>query len=179
MTHGIVSALHRQGVGIINSPFSYENFIQVDAPINPGNSGGPVFNMDGQVIGVSSVIVSPTGASVGIGFAIPSEIVNPVVRQLLATGTIERGWLGVSVEDRDVGVLISGVDRSGPASRAGVRVGDAVVAINGESVSTSRGLIRAVAAETPGASTRLTVRREGHTIEFPVVVGLRPGAKEE
>jgi serine protease Do len=124
---GIISA---EGRDLGSGPF--DNFIQVDAPINPGNSGGPVFNMDGQVIGVSSVIVSPTGASVGIGFAIPSEIVNPVVRQLLATGTIERGWLGVSVEDRDEGVLISGVDRSGPASRAGVRVGDAVVAINGE-----------------------------------------------
>jgi len=171
---GIVSA---EGRDLGSGPF--DNFLQLDAPINPGNSGGPVFNMSGQVIGVSSVIVSPTGASVGIGFAIPSEIVNPVVRQLIATGTINRGWLGVSVEDHDEGVLIASVDRTGPAARAGVHVGDEVVAIDGATVSTSRGLIRAVAAETPGANTRLTVRRDGRTMEFPVVVGLRPGPKEE
>jgi serine protease Do len=174
VTAGIVSA---EGRDLGSGPF--DNFLQLDAPINPGNSGGPVFNMTGQVIGVSSVIVSPTGASVGIGFAIPSEIVNPVVRELVASGKIARGWLGVSVEDHDEGVLISAVDRAGPAARAGVKVGDAVVAINGATVSTSRGLIRAVAAETPGDSTRLTVRRDGQTLEIPVAVGLRPGTKEE
>ena len=174
VTAGIVSA---EGRDLGSGPF--DNFLQLDAPINPGNSGGPVFNMDGQVIGVSSVIVSPTGASVGIGFAIPSEIVNPVVRQPVAKGTIDRGWLGVSVEDQNEGVLISAVDRSGPAAKAGVHPGDEVVAINGESVSTSRGLIRAVAAATPGDNARLTVRRQGQTIELPVVVGRRPGTQEE
>ena len=83
--------------------------------------------MDGQVIGVSSVIVSPSGASVGIGFAIPSEIVSRIVAQLLANGSIERGWLGVSVEDRDEGVMIAALDRNGPAAKAGVRAGDVVV----------------------------------------------------
>ena len=171
---GIISA---EGRDLGSGPF--DNFLQLDAQINPGNSGGPVFNMDGQVIGVSSVIVSPTGASVGIGFAIPSETVNTVVRQLLAKGSIERGWLGVSLEDADVGVLISAIDRAGPAARAGVHPGDAVMAINGEAVSTSRGLIRAVALVTPGGNARLTVRRDGKTMEFPVVVGLRPGTTEE
>jgi serine protease Do len=174
VTAGIVSA---EGRDLGSGPF--DNFLQLDAPINPGNSGGPVFNMDGQVIGVSSVIVSPTGASVGIGFAIPSETVSQVVRQLIATGTIERGWLGVSVEDRDDGVTISAIDRGGPAAKAGIRAGDAVVAINGETVSSSRGLIRAVAAVTPGNNARLTVRREGQTMELPVVVGLRPGTRDE
>ncbi len=174
VTVGIVSA---EGRDLGSGPF--DNFLQLDAPINPGNSGGPVFNMDGQVIGVSSVIVSPTGASVGIGFAIPSETVSQVVRQLLAKGTIERGWLGVSVEDQEGGVLISAVDRTGPAARAGVRAGDAVMAINGETVTSSRGLIRAVAAVTPGESARLTVRRQGQTMDFPVVVGLRPTAAKE
>jgi serine protease Do len=174
VTAGIISA---EGRDLGSGPF--DNFLQLDAPINPGNSGGPVFNMAGQVIGVSSVIVSPTGASVGIGFAVPSEIVNPVVRQLVASGRIDRGWLGVSVEDQDHGVLISAVDRSGPAARAGVKVGDEVVAINGMVVSSSRGLIRAVAAQTPGENTRLTVHRDGQTMEVPVVVGLRPGTKEE
>jgi serine protease Do len=174
VTAGIVSA---SGRDLGSGPF--DDFLQLDAPINPGNSGGPVFNMAGQVIGVSSVIVSPTGASVGIGFAIPSEIVNPVVRQLIATGTIARGWLGVAVEDHDSGVLISAVDRAGPASRAGLRSGDEVVAINGTTVSTSRGLIRAVAAQPPGESARLTVRREGQTMEVPVTVGLRPSTNQE
>jgi serine protease Do len=174
VTAGIISA---EGRDLGSGPF--DNFLQLDAPINPGNSGGPVFNMDGEVIGVSSVIVSPTGASVGIGFAIPSETVNPVVRQLLAKGSIERGWLGVSVEDSDAGVLISAIDRAGPAAHAGVHPGDEVVALNGEAVSSSRGLIRAVAQVTPGDNARLTVRRDGKTMEFPVVVGLRPSTKEE
>jgi serine protease Do len=171
---GIISA---EGRDLGSGPF--DNFLQLDAPINPGNSGGPVFNMDGQVIGVSSVIVSPTGASVGIGFAIPSEIVNPVVRQLIAAGSIARGWLGVSVEDHETGVLISAVDHAGPASRAGLKAGDEVMAINGATVSTSRGLIRAVAAQTPGDSARLTVRREGQTMDVPVTVGLRPSTNQE
>jgi serine protease Do len=174
VTSGIVSA---EGRDLGSGPF--DNFLQLDAPINPGNSGGPVFNMDGQVIGVSSVIVSPTGASVGIGFAIPSETVSQVVRQLIAKGTIQRGWLGVSVEDNDDGVVIAAIDKSGPAARAGVRAGDSVLAINGESVSTSRGLIRAVAGETPGDNARLTLRRQGQTMELPVVIGLRPGAGDE
>ena len=110
MSVGIISA---EGRDLNSGPF--DNFLQLDAPINPGNSGGPIFNMDGQVIGVSSVIVSPTGASVGIGFAIPSETVNRIVAQLVAKGSIERGWLGVSVDDRDNGVLIAGVNRDGPA----------------------------------------------------------------
>jgi serine protease Do len=174
VTAGIVSA---EGRDLGSGPF--DNFLQLDAPINPGNSGGPVFNMDGQVIGVSSVIVSPTGASVGIGFAIPSETVSQVVSQLLSGGGIQRGWLGVSLEDHDDGVLIASIDRTGPAARAGVHPGDAVVAINGLVISTSRGMIRAVAAATPGDNARLTVRRQGQTIELPVVVGRRPGTQEE
>ena len=174
VTAGIVSA---EGRDLGSGPF--DNFLQLDAPINPGNSGGPVFNMDGQVIGVSSVIVSPTGASVGIGFAIPSETVSRVVAQLLSGGSIQRGWLGVSVEDHGDTVLVAGIDRAGPAARAGVHTGDEVLAINGQAVSTSRGLIRAVAAVTPGESARLTVRRAGQTMELPVVVGLRPGTPED
>jgi serine protease Do len=167
---GIISA---QGRDLGSGPF--DNFLQLDAPINPGNSGGPVFNMDGQVIGVSSVIVSPTGASVGIGFAIPSETVSRIVTQLLTKGgTIERGWLGVAVDDRDGGVIIASVDRNGPAARSGIRAGDVVLAINGDKIETSRGLIRAVAVVTPGNSLRVTVRRQGREIEIPVNVGRRP-----
>ena len=166
---GIISA-ERRDLG--SGPF--DNFLQLDAPINPGNSGGPVFNMDGQVIGVSSVIVSPTGASVGIGFAIPSESVSRTVAQLLSKGSIERGWLGVAVDDRDAGVTIASVDRTGPAARAGIRAGDVVVAVGGDRIESSRGLIRAVAVVPPGDRVEVTVRRQGREIEIPVSVGRRP-----
>lgn len=166
---GIISA---QGRDLGSGPF--DNFLQLDAPINPGNSGGPVFNMDGQVIGVSSVIVSPTGASVGIGFAIPSEAVSRTVAQLLSKGSIERGWLGVAVDDRDNGVTIASVDRAGPASKAGIRPGDVVVAINGDKIESSRGLIRAVAVVPPGNSVHVMVRRQGRDMDIPVNVGRRP-----
>jgi serine protease Do len=170
---GIISA---EGRDLGSGPF--DNFLQLDAPINPGNSGGPVFNMDGQVIGVSSVIVSPTGASVGIGFAIPSEAVSRTVTQLLAKGSIERGWLGVSVEDRDDGVTIATLDRSGPAAKAGIRAGDVVTAVNGDKIETSHGLIRAVAVVAPGNSVRLTIRRLGREMEVSVNVGRRPAEQQ-
>jgi serine protease Do len=166
---GIISA---EGRDLGSGPF--DNFLQLDAPINPGNSGGPVFNMEGQVIGVSSVIVSPTGASVGIGFAIPSEAVNRIVTQLLAKGSIERGWLGVSVDDRDDGVTIASLDRNGPAGKSGIKPGDVVVAINGDRIDSSRGLIRAVAGVPPGDSVRVTIRRQGREMDISVNVGRRP-----
>jgi serine protease Do len=166
---GIISA---EGRDLGAGPF--DNFLQLDAPINPGNSGGPVFNMAGQVIGVSSVIVSPTGASVGIGFAIPSDTVQPIVTQLLAHGSIERGWLGVAVEERNGGVTVASVDRTGPAARAGVRPGDVVTAVNGEHIDTSRGLIRAVAGISPGNVAHLAIRRQGHEMDLSVTVGRRP-----
>jgi serine protease Do len=169
VTVGIISA---EGRDLGSGPF--DNFLQLDAPINPGNSGGPVFNMDGQVIGVSSVIVSPTGASVGIGFAIPSDTVTRIVAQLLSKGSIERGWLGVSVEERDDAVVIAALDRNGPAARAGIKAGDQVVAVNGDRIESSRGLIRAVAVVAPGNSVRVTIRRQGRDMEIPVNVGRRP-----
>ncbi len=166
---GIVSARGRDlGAGPV------DNFLQLDAPINPGNSGGPIFNMDGQVVGVSSIIVSPTGASVGIGFAIPSETAARIVAQLVARGSISRGWLGVSVDDRDGTVVVSGLDRSGPAARAGIRPGDALLAVNGERIDTARGLIRAVAGVTPGDQAVVTIRRQGREVDLSVAVGRRP-----
>ncbi|HEY4041413.1 MAG TPA: trypsin-like peptidase domain-containing protein, partial [Rhodopila sp.] len=166
---GIISA---EGRDLGSGPF--DNFLQLDAPINPGNSGGPVFNMDGQVIGVSSVIVSPTGASVGIGFAIPSETVSRIVTQLLSKGSIERGWLGVAVDDHEGAVTIASVDHNGPAAKSGIKPGDVILAINGDRIESSRGLIRAVAAVAPGNSVRVTVRRQGREIDVPVNIGRRP-----
>ena len=178
VTAGIISARGRDlGAG----PF--DNFLQLDAPINPGNSGGPIFNMDGQVIGVSTAIVSPSGGSVGIGFATPSELVMPIIDQLRTSGHIERGWLGVSVANSDNGVTIAGVERTSPAARAGLRQGDMVLAVNGERIEGSLGLIRTVAAVSPGSSVNLTIRRQGHELDMPVTVGQRPaggaGLKEQ
>jgi serine protease Do len=175
VTAGIVSA---EGRDLGSSPF--DDFLQLDAPINPGNSGGPIFNMDGQVIGVSTAIVSPSGGSVGIGFAIPSAIVSNVVSDLLAHGSIARGWLGISVQDATSGgVLIAGVEHDGPALHAGVHAGDVVVALNGDHIDTARSLIRAVAAMPPGQYVRLTVRRQGREIELPVTIGRRPAELSE
>jgi serine protease Do len=169
VTAGIVSARGRDlGAG----PF--DNFLQLDAPINPGNSGGPIFNMDGQVVGVSTAIVSPSGGSVGIGFATPSELVMPIINQLRTSGHIERGWLGVSVANSDNGVTIAGIERTSPAARAGLRQGDIILSVNGERIEGALGLIRTVAAVSPGSSVNLTIRRQGHEFDVPVTVGQRP-----
>ena len=173
VTAGIVSA---RGRDIGAGPF--DDFLQIDAPINPGNSGGPTFNLDGEVIAVNTAIVSPTGGSVGIGFAVPSEIAVRIVSDLRDKGRIDRGWLGVSVQDAPGrvahnGVEIAGIDRTGPAARAGLRPGDVVLAVNGDRVDSARGLIRAVAAAQPGSAVKLSVRRSGQSFELPVTVGRR------
>ena len=169
VTAGIISARGREiGAG----PF--DNFLQLDAPINPGNSGGPIFNMDGQVIAVSTAIVSPSGGSVGIGFATPSELIVPIINKLRTSGRIERGWLGVSVENSDNGVTVAGVERTSPAARAGLRQGDAILAVNGERIEGARGLIRTVAAVSPGSNVSLTIRRQGREMDVSVTVGRRP-----
>ena len=174
---GIVSA---RGRDIGAGPF--DDFLQLDAPINPGNSGGPVFNEQGQVIGVDTAIASPTGASVGIGFAIPAEIASRIVTELREHGSVERGWLGVSVQDNpevegkaaQPGVLIAAVDRTGPAIRAGLRAGDVVTAVNGQPVDNARALIREIAQSAPGSQVRLTLRRQGREMALDVTVGRRP-----
>jgi serine protease Do len=189
ITSGIISA---RGRDIGAGPF--DDFIQTDAPINPGNSGGPLFNAAGEVIGINTAIYSPSGASAGIGFAVPSDLARPVIEQLSRGGRVERGWLGVSVQDvgaveeaagrRQVGsatnrgVLVAGVERGSPAARAGLRAGDQVVAINGDRVETSRALVRNIAAIPPGQTVRLSILREGRPTEIPVQVGRRPATPQ-
>jgi serine protease Do len=182
ITVGIISARGREiGAG----PF--DDFIQTDAPINPGNSGGPLFNMAGEVIGINTAIYSPSGASAGIGFAVPSDMARGVIEQLRNGGRVERGWLGVAVQDlppEDVGrrgtapaargVLVAGVERGSPAARAGLRQGDVVLSINGDRVDTSRALVRTIAAVPPGQTVRLSILREGRPTDVPVQVGRRP-----
>jgi len=179
VTAGILSARGRD-IGAS----AFDDYLQIDAPINPGNSGGPVFNNDGEVVGVTTAIVSPNGGgSVGIGFAVPSAVARRIAAELREHGRIERGWLGVSVQDlpgpeegksRPAGVGVAAVDRGGPAARAGIKQGDVVTAVNGQRVDTSRDLIRSVAAMPPGGTVSLSVRRQGRTLEVSVTVGRRP-----
>jgi serine protease Do len=176
VTAGIISA---RGRDIMSGPF--DDFLQLDAPINPGNSGGPAFDMSGGVIGVNTAIISPTGGSVGIGFAIPSQIARGVVTALAQHGHLDRGWLGVAVSDDDArsGVRVTAVEPDSPAARAGLRSGDRILAVDGETVSSALGLIRAVAEIHPGRSARLTVARRGRDLSEAVVVGLRPSTEQE
>jgi serine protease Do len=176
VTAGIISA---RGRDIMSGPF--DDFLQLDAPINPGNSGGPAFDMSGGVIGVNTAIISPTGGSVGIGFAIPSQIAEGVVAALTEHGHLDRGWLGVAVSDDDArsGVQVTAVEPDSPASRAGLHSGDRILAVDGEPVSSALGLIRAVAEIHPGRAARLTVARRGRYLSEVVEVGLRPSTEQE
>ena len=172
VTAGIVSA---RGRDIGAGPF--DDFFQLDAPINPGNSGGPTFNMAGQVVALNTAIVSPTGGSVGIGFAIPAEIAERIVDELLSKGRVDRGWLGVEVDTttkRKSGAAIASVDHGGPAARAGLKPGDVVTSINGDRVDSPRELIREVSSVNPGGMARLRVKRSNQTIDVSVVVARRP-----
>ena len=183
VTAGIVSSIGRD-VG--NGP--YTNFIQIDAPINRGNSGGPTFDIRGRVIGMNSMIFSPSGGSVGIGFAIPASTVREVVAQLEAHGRVARGWLGVEVQaitpemaasfgSKDLkGAIVANVVPGGPAQKAGFHQGDLVVAINGNAVDDSRDLTRRVAALQAGSTATFTVVRDGSKQDLHAKVGLR---KEE
>jgi serine protease Do len=179
VTAGIISA---RGRDIGAGPF--DDFIQIDAPINPGNSGGPLFNEDGEVVGMNSAIYSPTGGSVGIGFAIPSALVRKIVEELRVHGHIDRGWLGVSVQDMPAratpagGVVVEAVEHSGPAARSGVRAGDVVLKLNGQTLDSARSLTRTVALTPPGGTVQLVVRRQGRDLSLPVIVGKRPKIEE-
>jgi serine protease Do len=180
VTAGIVSSIGRD-VG--SGP--YTNFIQIDAPINRGNSGGPTFDIRGKVVGMNSMIFSPSGGSVGIGFAIPSSTVRSIVEQLKDHGRVARGWLGVEVQaitpemaasfgNKELkGAIIANVVAGGPAAKAGFHQGDLVVAINGASVDDSRDLTRRVAALQAGTIATFTVIREGAKQQLTAKVGLR------
>ncbi len=168
VTAGILSA---RGRAIGQGP--YDDFLQIDAPINRGNSGGPLFAQDGTVIGVNTAIFSPSGGSVGIGFAIPANLVRDVVAQLEAHGSVERGWLGVATQNvtpamatalhlaKPEGALVSQVEPGSPAARAGVEPGDVITAVQSEPVRTPRDLAKQVASVRAGKSATLTVHRDG------------------
>ena len=179
---GIVSARNRELSG------TYDDFIQTDAAINRGNSGGPLFNMDGQVIGVNTAILSPNGGSIGIGFSMASNVVAKVVQQLKDFGETRRGWLGVRIQDvtPDVaeamglkdpkGALVTDVP-DGPAKDGGVLSGDVIVGFEGTAISDTRDLVRRVADADVGKAVRLEVLREGKTQTLLVTLGRREEAE--
>ncbi|MFM7083698.1 MAG: Do family serine endopeptidase [Hyphomicrobium sp.] len=178
LTVGIVSAKQRD----INAG-PYDDFIQTDAAINRGNSGGPLFNMDGEVIGVNTAIISPTGGSVGISFAIPSDTVQGVVEQLKKNGIVRRGWLGVKIQsvsddlaeglgvEGNAGALVSAVTPDSPASKAGLQPGDVILKFDGKDITTMRGLPRLVAQAPIGKSVDIEIQRSGNKKTLQVSVG--------
>jgi serine protease DegQ len=185
VTLGIVSALGRSHLGIN----TFENFIQTDAAINPGNSGGALVDANGNLIGINSAIYSrtPGGASLGIGFAIPVSTVKTVMEQIIQTGSVQRGWIGVGVQEmtREIaesfkmpattrGALITEVFRGTPADRGGMKVGDVLVTVDGKAVTDSATMLNLIAALTPGSQATLRVMRETKEVELKVTVGKRP-----
>ncbi len=182
ITMGIVSAKGRANVGIA----AYEDFIQTDAAINPGNSGGALVDMEGKLIGINTAILSRTGGNMGIGFAIPSNMAQPIMKALIEHGKVVRGWLGVGIQDIDQdlasamklsslqGILISEVMPGGPASKASMKSGDVVLAFNGEPVNSTGEFRNAVAAAGAGATAKLDVVRDGKPIGVTATLGELP-----
>ncbi|MBN8743203.1 MAG: trypsin-like peptidase domain-containing protein [Thiomonas arsenitoxydans] len=182
VTQGIISALGRTQLGIN----TFENFIQTDAAINPGNSGGALVDANGNLIGINTAIFSRSGGSLGIGFAVPVSTARNVMQQLISTGQVVRGWIGVEPQDvtdqlartlnlpHPEGVVIIGVLRKGPADEAGVRPGDVVLDVAGKPVVNTGQLLNAVAALTPGSEAAIKVLRGGKATTLQVRIGTRP-----
>ncbi len=178
---GIVSA---RGRDIHAGP--YDDFLQIDAPINRGDSGGPSFNREGEVIGVNTAIYSPSGGSVGVGFAIPSKRARPVIEQLMAYGKVSRGWLGVQTQElthaiahylglaSDHGVLVGDVAKGGPADEAGIRQGDVITSFADEEIVKLRDLTRIVADTPVGQTVKIKVWRKDHEITLEATIAKQP-----
>jgi len=177
VTAGIISA---HGRNINEGP--YDDFLQIDAPINPGNSGGPLFNQSGQVVGIDTAIYSPSGGSVGIGFAIPSNVAKSIVAQIREHGTVSRGWLGVSLQtltpaltkavglSEGAGVLVDSVTAGSPAAEAGLRQGDVITAFNGRNIKDGRDLALAVADTPAGQKVGIKLLRDGKSTTVSVTI---------
>lgn len=183
VTSGIVSAIGGQ-----NRENQYLDFVQIDAPINRGNSGGPTFDLKGRVVGVNTAIFSPTGGSVGIGFAIPARVAKETIAQLIANGAVTRGWLGIQLQEvtteiaaalslkDDGGVLVAEVLDGTPAQKAGLESGDVILRLGGDVVRNPNDLSRRVASLPPGEKVRLRVLREGKERNLTVTLGRRDEA---
>jgi serine protease Do len=185
VTAGIISARGRDiGAG------PYDDFLQIDAPVNRGNSGGPTFNAQGKVVGVNTAIYSPSGGSVGIGFAIPSEVAQSVIKDLKEKGAVTRGWIGVQIQKvtpeiadslglkDDKGALVADVQKNAPAADAGVKSGDVILGVDGEKIEGPRELARKVAALGPDAKADLMLWHDGSQKTVAVKLGTLPNDKE-
>ena len=182
VTQGIVSATGRSNVGLAD----YEDFIQTDAAINPGNSGGPLINLDGQLVGINTAILSRSGGSQGIGFAVPSNMATRIMNSLISQGKVIRGWLGVSIQDvseqiagamglgEPSGALVGDVLADSPAGRAGLEAGDLITAMDGRDIRNSAQLRNEVASTAPGTSVDLTVLRDERERTITVTLGELP-----
>lgn len=182
VTQGIISATGRHRLGLAN----FENFIQTDAAINQGNSGGALINTRGEVIGISTAIISGSGGSHGIGFAIPISLARQVMEQIITHGRVIRGWIGVSGQqltpqlaesldmENTVGVLVSGVLEGGPAEQAGLQLGDVIQAVDGEQMASSYQILNHMAIIPPGSKIKLSVSRAHQKLDLEVLVAERP-----
>jgi serine protease DegQ len=184
---GIVSALGRSHLGIN----TFENFIQTDAAINPGNSGGALVDVNGNLIGINTAIYSRTGGNHGIGFAIPASSARSIMEQIIQSGTVTRGWIGVEAQEitpelaesfglpDTEGALIAGVMRGSPADAAGVRPGDVLLSVDGKSVKDPQIMLDLIAALKPDERTIFRLRRDKTIIEVQVKIGKRPAIRAE
>ena len=182
VTMGIVSALGRSHLGIN----TFENFIQTDAAINPGNSGGALVDTAGNLLGINTAIYSQSGGSLGIGFAIPVSSARAIMEQIIQTGSVTRGWIGVEAQEITEelaeafglpdarGALIAGVLRGSPADAAGIRPGDILLAVGGKTVNDPQAMLESIAALKPGETVAFSMRRDNVTREQPVKIGKRP-----
>lgn len=182
VTMGIVSALGRSHLGIS----TFEHFIQTDAAINPGNSGGALVDSTGNLVGINSAIYSRSGGSLGIGFAIPADLAKQVMEQIVRTGSVTRGWIGVEVQDISAelaesfrlpntnGTLIAGVLRGGPADKAGIKPGDILLFVEASQVVDSTNMLNLIAALEPGREATLKILRNRNEVLIKVGVGKRP-----
>ncbi|GAB2882012.1 Do family serine endopeptidase [Uliginosibacterium flavum] len=181
VTMGIISAMGRTQLGIN----TFENFIQTDAAINPGNSGGALVDTDGRLVGINTAIYSRSGGSLGIGFAIPASSAQSVMEQIIKTGHVTRGWIGVQVQEitPDLieafklpakGALIAGIARNSPAEQAGILPGDVLTAIDGQAITDAHGVLESVARLPPGQLAKLSLIRRGKTLETVAHIAQRP-----
>jgi serine protease DegS len=182
VTMGIVSATGRDHLGLN----TFENFIQTDAAINPGNSGGALINPRGELVGINSAIFSKTGSSLGIGFAIPVDMVKTVLSQMIQYGKVIRGWLGVEGHDLTPGqqqylgsrgVLIAGIYRNGPADKAGLQYGDVIIEINQRPVPNTRSLLDIISSNKPGTKLDIRIWRNNEYKNLTAVLTQRPQAQ--
>lgn len=186
VTSGIVSAISRSGIGVAD----YENFIQTDAPINRGNSGGPMINLNGDVVGINTAIYSQTGGNLGIGFAVPINMVKKIMVDLIEKGKVVRGWLGVYIQDIDSdmaeqfnlpnsqGVLLSQISKDSPADRSGLKRGDVIIEFDGVKISNTSQLRNVVASTQIGKPVIVNVIRDGKTKEIEVTIAAQPDDME-